>query len=230
MVLAAHQPNYLPWAGFFQKMARCDVFVLLDSVQYARRSYTARCLIKQSDGRRHWLSLPVRKTGRYYQSIAEVEIDNTRPWRHDHLRTLESNYARAPYFRKHRELLDLAYGRKWENLCQMNLTLIEHMAKLLGIGPRLIRLSDLGIKGQATGLLVSLCRTMGADTYLSGPSGGKYLEAEKFKEAGIKLEIFRYWPAPYPQLWGGFVPGLSVIDLLFNCGPQAAGKELGLAP
>lgn len=226
MILAAHQPNYLPWAGFFRKMARCDVFVLLDSVQYARRSYTARCLVKQSDGKKHWLSVPVHKKGRYYQSIAEVGIDNDLPWQQDHRRTLESNYAHAPYFGKQRELLELAYGRRWGNLCQMNIALIEHLAALLGLGPRIVRLSELGSPGHATELLVSLCQKLEADTYLSGPSGGKYLEAGKFEEAGIKLEIFRYWPGPYPQLWGGFVQGLSIVDMLFNCGVEAVKREL----
>lgn len=230
MVLAAHQPNYLPWAGFFRKMARCDVFVLLDSVQYARRSYTARCLVKQSDGQKHWMSVPVRKKGRYHQTIAEVEIDNEIPWQHDHRRTLESNYAHAPYFNKHRELLELAYGRRWESLCQMNAALIGHLAALLGLGPRIVKLSDLGVREHSTELLVFLCQKMEADAYLSGPSGGKYLEPGKFEEAGIKLEIFRYWPEPYPQLWGGFVPGLSAIDLLFNCGSEAARRELESAP
>ena len=230
MVLAAHQPNYLPWAGFFHKMARCDVFVLLDSVQYARRSYTARCLVKQSDGSKHWMSVPVRKKGRYYQNIAEVEIDNQLPWQRDRRRTLESNYSKAPYFEKHRELLDLAYGRDWESLCRMNKALIEHLADLLGLSPRIVKLSETGIGEHSTELLVSLCKKLEADTYLSGPSGEKYLEAEKFAESGIDLKVFRYRPRPYPQLWGGFVPGLSVIDLIFNCGAEAARRELESAP
>lgn len=228
MILAAHQPNYLPWAGFFRKMARCDVFVLLDSVQYARRSYTARCLVKQSDGAKHWLSIPVRKKGRYYQNIVEVEIDNQKAWQHGHRTTLESNYARAPYFQRHGELLELAYGRRWQGLCDLNLALIGHLSKELGIAPRLVRLSELGVEAKSTELLVAVCQKMGADTYLTGPSGDKYLDRDAFERAGIKLEVFRYWPAPYPQLWGDFVPGLSVIDLLFNCGPGAARKELGL--
>lgn len=228
MILAAHQPNYLPWAGFFRKMARCDVFVLLDSVQYARRSYTARCLIKQSDGAKHWMSVPVRKKGRYYQKIAEVGIDSQDPWQHDHRRTLESNYAKAPYFDRQGELLELAYGRPWEGLCEMNISLIRHLAGTLGIVTRLVRLSELAIDSQSTELLVEICKKTGADNYLSGPSGGKYLDRGLFAKAGVNLEMLRYWPDPYPQLWGGFAPGLSIVDLLFNCGPQAARKELGL--
>lgn len=226
--MAAHQPNYLPWAGFFRKMARCDVLVLLDSVQYARRSYTARCLVKQSDGAKHWLSVPVRKKGRYYQNISEVEVDNQEAWQHDHRATLESNYAKAPYFRRHGDLLELAYGKRWERLCDLNLALIGHLADELGIKPRLVKQSELGLEARSTELLVAACRRLGADTYLTGPSGDRYLDKEAFDRAGIRLEVFRYWPEPYPQLWGEFMPGLSVIDLLFNCGPEAARKELGL--
>jgi len=226
MVLAAHQPNYLPWLGFFHKMARCDTFVLLDDVQYARRSYTARCLIKQASGAKHWLSVPVRKTGRYDQRIAGVEIIGDAPWQHDHRRTLESCYARAPHFAACQELLDLAYARQWDNLCELNIALITRLAEHLELKPRIVKLSELGIDAHSTELLIAICKRTGADTYRSGPSGKKYLDADKFAAAGIKLDVFQYWPRPYPQLWGDFVPGLSAIDMLFNCGPDAVKQEL----
>jgi hypothetical protein len=227
MVLAAHQPNYLPWLGFFHKMARCDVFVLLDSVQYARRSYTARCLVKHPDGKKHWLSVPVLKTGRYGQRISEVELHRHEPWQHDHRRTLEACYSRAPYFAGQRWLLELAYDRQWDSLCEMNSALIVEFAKRLNLGPRIVKLSDLGIVAHSTELLIAICRQLGADAYRSGPSGKKYLDQEKFSNAGIRLDVFQYWPRPYPQLWGDFVPGLSAIDMLFNCGPDAVSRELG---
>ncbi|MRR09389.1 hypothetical protein EG831_04790 [bacterium] len=227
MVLAAHQPNYLPWTGFFHKMARCDIFVLLDGVQYARRSYTARCLVKQADGAKHWLSVPVRKTGRYDQKISEVEVHNEKPWQEAHRRTLEACYARAPHFAAHQALLDLAYGRPWDNLGEMNIALLKMLTEQLGISPRIVRQSELGIDARSTELLIALCTKLGADTYRSGPSGQKYLDDAKFAQAGIRLDVFRYWPKPYPQLWGGFVPGLSVIDMLFNCGADAVRQEIG---
>ena len=226
MVLAAHQPNYLPWLGFFHKMARCDVFVLLDDVQYARRSYTARCLVKQVDGAKHWLSVPVLKTGRYDQKISEVEILNDAPWQRDHRRTLESCYSRSPHFTAYQELLELAYGQRWDNLSEMNTALIEKLAAHLGITPRVVRSSELGIGAHSTELLIALCTKLGADTYRSGPSGKKYLDEEKFAQAGIKLDVFQYCPRPYTQRWGDFVPGLSIIDMLFNCGPDAVRREL----
>ncbi|MCU0606431.1 MAG: WbqC family protein [Candidatus Edwardsbacteria bacterium] len=227
MVLAAHQPNYLPWLGFFHKMSRCDVFVLLDGVQYARRSYTARCLVKRPDGARHWLSVPVRKTGRYDQKISGVEVHNEKPWQHDHRRTLESCYSRSPHFTANQELLGLAYGRRWDNLSEMNTALILELAARLGIAPRVMRSSELAIDAHSTELLVALCAKLGADTYRSGPSGVTYLEAGRFAQAGITLDLLHYRPQPYPQLWGDFIPGLSVVDMLFNCGAEAVRQEIG---
>ncbi len=229
MVLAAHQPNYLPWLGFFHKMARCDVFVLLDGVQYARRSYTARCLVKRPDGAKHWLSVPVRKTGRYDQAISQVEVLNETRWQQAHRRTLESCYSRSPHFDAQQGLLDLAYAKRWTGLSEMNTALIIELAAALGIQPRIVKLSELAIDAHSTGLLVAICEKLGASTYRSGPSGGKYLEAGKFAQAGITLDVLHYRPQPHPQLWGDFVPGLSVVDMLFNCGTDAVRREIGEA-
>jgi hypothetical protein len=230
MVLAAHQPNYLPWTGFFHKMARCDVFVLLDSVQYARRSYTARCLVKGAAGGKQWLSVPVYKTGRYHQSVAEVEVDNQEPWQQRHRRTLESLYAKAPHFRDQQWLLDLAYGRPWDNLCDMNMALIKALAGRLDVKPSIVRSSELWVKASSAGLLAGICTAIGADTYRSGPSGEDYLDPDIFKQAGVALKIARFTPRPYRQSGGDFVPGLSLIDLLFNCGTTAAMREVSREP
>lgn len=226
MIISAHQPNYLPWAGYFYKMARCDVFVFLDSVQYSRTSYTARCSIKQSDGRASWLSVPVLKKGRYFQNVNEVIIDSQKPWQSEHLKTMESCYSRAPYFKEYIWLLDLVCRQKWENLSQLNRTVIMRLAEHLGIKAKLIKLSELDIGGKSTEMLVSLCRTLKADEYLSGSGGENYLDREQFHQAGIELKYTKYQPQPYPQLWGEFVPGLSVMDLLFNYGPEETKKSI----
>jgi hypothetical protein len=224
MVLAAHQPNYLPWAGYFHKMARCDVFVLLDQVQYSRTSYTARCLIKGVQGKTRWLSVPVFKKGRYYQKISEVAIDNETEWQDIHNRTLESCYAKAPYFDQYGQLLASAYHKPRQNLSELNTELIGSLAGGLGIRPRLVKQSELGVVSESNELLIDLCKKMSADVYLSGPGGRKYLDKAKFDKAGIKLRFTTYFPQAYPQLWGNFVSGLSIIDMLFNCGAQAAMK------
>jgi len=226
MIAAAHQPNYLPWAGYFYKMARCDIFVFLDSVQYSRTSYTARCSIKQSDGRASWLSVPVLKKGRYYQNVGQVIIDNQKPWQVEHLKTLGSCYSRTPHFKEYSWLLDLVYRQNWENLSQLNRTVTMKLADHLGLKTKFVSLSELGIHGRSTEMLVSLCRTLKADQYLSGSGGKNYLDQGQFQQAGIELKYTEYQPQPYPQLWGEFVPGLSVLDLLFNCGPEETKKSI----
>lgn len=226
MILAAHQPNYLPWAGYFYKMARCDVFVLLDQVQYSRTSYTARCLIKGVGGKARWLSVPVFKKGRYYQSISQVAIDNDTAWQASHNRTLQSCYSKAPYFTEHRGLLETAYDRPWQNLSELNAELTGQLAGLLGVKAKVVKQSELGVDSASSELLIELCRKMSAGVYLSGPGGRKYLDKKKFEEAGIELRFITYFPQAYPQLWGNFVPGLSIVDMLFNCGTQAAKKAI----
>lgn len=224
MVLAAHQPNYLPWAGYFYKMARCDAFVFLDSVQYSRTSYTARCLIKGIKGKSQWLSVPVFKKGRYFQNISEVNIDNDTGWQNIHQRTIESCYSKAPYFEDHQQLSDLAYDMEWDNLSRLNTGLIKALAADLNITPKFINLSELDINSKSSELLIDICQKMSADVYLSGPGGKKYLDENKFKAAGIELRFVTYHPQAYPQLWGKYVPGLSIIDMLYNCGPQAVKR------
>lgn len=205
-------------------MARCDAFVFLDSVQYSRTSYTARCLIKGVRGKSRWLSVPVFKKGRYHQDILEVDIDNDSGWQNIHQRTLESCYAKAPYFEDHKRLRDLAYDKKWDKLFRLNTELIKTMAAGLNIAPKFINLSELDINSKSNELLIDICQKMSAQVYLSGPGGKKYLDEKKFKEAGIELKFVTYYPQVYPQLWGEFVPGLSIIDMLYNCGPQAVKR------
>ena len=224
MILAAHQPNYLPWAGYFYKMARCDAFVFLDSVQYSRTSYTARCMIKGVSGKPQWLSVPVFKKGRYHQDILEVDIDNESGWQNIHQRTLESCYSKAPYFEDYQRLIDLAYDKKWDKLSLLNAELTKAIAADLNIAPKFINLSELDISSKSSELLIDICQKMSAQVYLSGPGGKKYLDQNKFKEAGIELRFVTYYPQAYPQLWGELVPGLSMIDLLYNCGPQAVKR------
>lgn len=205
-------------------MARCDAFVFLDSVQYSRTSYTARCLIKGVNGKSQWLSVPVFKKGRYYQDISDVEINNDTDWQSVHQRNMESCYSKAPYFRESSWLNDAAYKNKWDRLSLLNIELIKSIAGNLDIAPSFIKLSELGISSKSSELLIDICKKMSADVYLSGPGGKKYLDENKFKEAGIELRFVTYYPQAYPQLWGEFVPGLSIIDMLYNCGPQAVKR------
>jgi hypothetical protein len=230
MIVAIHQPNFLPWLGYFYKIAKCDVFVLLDNVQYVKNSFINRNKIKTPQGAQ-WLTVPVKIKGRFGQLIKDVEINNTMDWRKKHLRTLEMNYKRAKYFEPvFRGVEAIYFARDWQNLCELNIEILKWVVSLLGIEKRLMRASELNVKGEGTQLLINIVKEVGGNTYLSGFGGAKYQEEELFKEVGIKLQYYDFTHPVYPQLWSGFVPNLSIIDLLFNCGPESLsiilyGKE-----
>jgi hypothetical protein len=229
-VAAIHQPNYVPWPGYFHKLAACDVFVYLDAVQYPRgQSFAARNRIKTPNGVVFMtipVSVPKGQEGK--ATYLEVEFADER-WRDKHLKTVEQSYKRAVHFDEVFELYrdGLERGR---TLVDLNIGLIEAIAGYLGIETRRVRLSEtLGSFGEKTDLIVDVCKTVGADVYLSGAGGGReYNDERLLNEHGIELRYDDYAYPEHPQLWDGFEPNLSVLDLLFNCG--ADGRELVTAP
>jgi WbqC-like protein family len=226
--LAIHQPNYLPWPGYFHKMAGCDVFVYLDAVQYPRgRSFAARNRIKTPNGAAY-LTVPVSVPKGHDGRVSYLEVAFADDgWRDKHLRTVEQCYARAPHFGAIFPLYRDALGRG-ESLVEVNIALTEAVAGYLGIASRRVRLSEaLSEFGAKTQLIVELCQELGADRYLSGTGGGAdYNDEELLRANGIELRYDSYDPPTYPQLWGPFEPRLSVLDLLFNCGPESRGLAI----
>jgi hypothetical protein len=225
-VVAIHQPNYLPWPGYFHKLAAADVFVYLDAVQYPRgQSFAARNRIKTPNGV-IYLTIPVSvpKGQEGKASYLEVEFAEER-WRDKHLRTVEQSYRRAPHFE---EVFELYRGglERGQTFVDLNVGLIEAIAGYLGIETRRVRLSEtLESFGEKTELIVDVCRAVGADVYLSGSGGGReYNDEELLAQHGIELRYDEYAYPEHPQLWDGFEPNLSVLDLLFNCG--RGGREL----
>ncbi len=221
MRVAIHQPNFLPWLGYFYKMAQCDVFVLLDNVQYTKNSFINRNRIKTPQ-EAMWLTVPVKIKGRFGQLIKDVEITNKVDWRKKHLGTLETNYRKAEFFEPVFQSLKAIYFMgDWNNLCELNIRLLEWTLSLLKLEKKLVRASDLNVEGESTQLLINIVKKLGGNIYLSGFGGAKYQEEELFKKAGVTLTYYAFEHPVYPQLWAGFVPNLSIIDLLFNCGPES---------
>jgi hypothetical protein len=215
-----HQPQYLPYLGFFQKLANSDVHVLLDNVQLHRRGLQHRNKIKSSTGWQ-WLTVPVSSGSR--EVLSEVRISQTEPWQDKHAKAVSLNYARAPHFAAHGpELVDLL-GKPWERLCELNEALIAWVMAKTGIRTELVRASELGVDGSRTDLLVELCRAVGADTYLSGSGGRRYMELERFEEAGIDVAFQEFTHPTYEQIFpaAGFIPDLSVVDPLLCAGAEA---------
>lgn len=224
MIVTGHQPNYLPYPGFFEKIARADLYVVVENVQFVKRGpfgWIHRNRIKS--GREwDWLTIPVLTKGKFTQTIRETRINNAEPWARKHWRTLEWNYKKAPHFARYADPLRAVYEKKWDWLWELNTEFIRVLLDLLEIRTPVKISGDLGVEGHATDLVLDLCRKTGATTYLSGKHGRDYLETGKFDAAGIGLRFQEYTVPTYSQTPPEpFVSGLSVIDLLFNCGPDS---------
>lgn len=218
MIVAIHQPQYLPWLGYFGKIDKADIFVLLDDVQYKKNEWQNRNKIRTAKGWQ-WITVPVRY--RFKDKINQVKIDSNRDWRGDHYKTLTTYYNKAPYFKNYEPFFKTAYTADWEYLIDINIHFIENLVKWLGITTKLVKASELKLKGQKTGRLVEICKSLEADTYLSGKGGREYLDLNQFEKEGIKV-LFQDFNCPvYKQVYNDFEPFMSVVDLLFNCGDKS---------
>jgi len=224
--LAIHQPNFLPWAGYFHKMASVDVFLLLDTVQYVKSEYDNRCKIKTADGEQ-WLTVPVT-TPKINTLSRNVKISKNVDWKKLHNKTITYNYSKSPFFEKYESILTDTYNENSESLLELNIVFIYNIKNLLGIETRLLLASELpetDLKG--TELLLNYCEELNTDSYLSGSGGKRYLNEERFKEKRIGLEYQNFVPIKYPQRFGDFIENLSIIDLIFNCGDESLARIMG---
>ena len=217
MRVAIHQPNYAPWCGFFAKMNACDIFVFYDDAQMSKNSYINRCLIN-NQGRQAWLTVPVRF--KFGDKINEVVISDGR-WAKKHLQTLRSVYGRTPFFKEIFILIEPIYLNSDISLAKTNMALIRTIASYLGISCQFKLSSSMPSDKSSDDRLIDICRALSADTYISGKGGENYQNHDKFKVAGIRLEVKSYTPIPYKQNTDTFIPGLSILDALFNIGKKA---------
>ncbi|MGE3664956.1 MAG: WbqC family protein [Pseudonocardia sp.] len=217
-VVSAHQPNFAPWLGFLDKLVASDVMVLLDTVQFAKRSYQNRTRVKGPGGPQ-WLTVPVITKGRYDQRTIDVEIDESRDWRTTHPRTLYGLYAKAPHRAEVLELVEPIYANeKLTTLAEFTTALLRAVVDRLGITTRLVAASELDVQGASSRLMLNCTVAAGGTVYLSGPTGRDYLEPPMFEEAGVQLHYHTFRPFEYPQQFGEFAPGLSCLDYLANVG------------
>jgi len=219
--LSTNQPYFAPFPGFFYKAYRSDIFVILDDVQFPQgTTWVTRNRFKNDQGTL-WMTIPVWKKGLGLQNIDEVRIYHEGRWAKKHLASLRNAYARAPYFADHLNFLEGLFSEKFEKLIDLNLAVIRYLMDHLQIETQIELLSELGIEAKGDQRLVELCKKLNATSFLAQSGAKKYLDASLFRKAGIQLEFFSP-PAPvYPQLWGDFLPNLSALDILFNCGPKA---------
>lgn len=219
--VAIVQSNYIPWKGYFDMIAAVDEFILYDDMQYTRRDWRNRNQIKTPQGLQ-WLTVPVKVKGKYLQAIRETEIDGD-DWAELHWKSIVQNYKRASCFEEVATLLEVMYTQKrYTYLSELNRSLIEAVCGYLGITTKISNSWDYRLKEGKTERLADLCAQAGGTEYVSGPSARNYVEETIFDQYRIKLTWFDYDGYPeYPQLWGEFLHGCTILDLMFNCGKDA---------
>jgi hypothetical protein len=219
--VAIVQSNYIPWKGYFDMIAAVDEFILYDDMQYTRRDWRNRNQIKTPQGVQ-WLTVPVKVKGKYHQKIRDTEIEGSE-WATAHWKSLALNYRRAPHFEEVASWLEPLYQeRSFTHLSELNRCFIEAVCAYLEVPTAITNSSNYALMDGKVERLADLCLQAGGTEYVSGPAAREYLDEAVFSHRGIKLTWFDYagYPA-YPQLWGEFAHGVSVLDLLFNCGKDS---------
>ena len=219
LIVAVHQPQYLPWLGYFDKMRRADVFCYLNDVQYKKNEWQNRNRIKTAQNRQ-WITVPVRY--HFPEKINEVHINNGVDWTRKHLQALVTNYSRSPYYSEYIPIFEEVYSREWQLISELNVHLIERLRGVLNLQEKpTVLSSDLELREEPTDRLIDICKALGADTYLAGQGGADYMDLERFEKNGLKLTVQEFKHPVYSQLFEDFHSHLSIVDLLFNCGPES---------
>jgi hypothetical protein len=232
--VAIVQSNYIPWKGYFDLIRAVDEFVLFDDVQYTRRDWRNRNRIKTAQGTA-WLTIPVRTKGQYFEAIKSITISDP-SWAARHWQTIAASYARARWFKAYAETIERVYRECVDaHLSAINFRWITAICGILGITTKLswsmdYTLDNTLVEGK-TDRLVAICQQAGADTYLSGPAARGYIDPERFRAANVKLVFVDYAGySEYTQLFPPFDHYVSVLDLIFNEGPDATRHMLTLSP
>lgn len=220
--IAILQPNYIPWKGVFDLIDRVDVFVFYDDVQYTKKDWRSRNKIKTKNGE-VWLTVPVDTKNKREQLICEAKISAPSDWQTKHYLTIRNNYSKAQYFRDYEYVLDEIYiQRQWTSISELGIFSTILLANALGITAEWHKSSDLGAHGGKEGeRAINICRMLRCDHFINGPSSREFMNEELFKSHNITLEYMEYHYEEYEQLYKPFVHNVSVLDVLFNCGPNA---------
>ncbi len=220
MILTAHQPVYLPWLGLFHKIALADKFVFFNQVQYLPKDWMNRNKIKTATGE-IWLTVPVLRKGYRDMKTSQIEINNDVDWKRKHLKSILLNYKKAPYFERYSKFFEETYSKNWRYLDDLNEHMLKWFLEQLGIKILFLKASDYEFEGIKSDLVLNMCKQFGADLYIFGELGKDYAKVDDFIDHDTRIIFQEYKHPVYPQMFGDFIPNLSVIDLLFNCGPNS---------
>ncbi len=215
--VAIHQPNYLPWIGFFDKLDQVDKFVLLDKARHSKSEFINRNKIKTPQGI-FTLTVPLKNKG---IPINEIQIVGNSNWQASHWKTIEAFYKKCPFWNDYKDGFEQIYQKKWTKLDTLNIALIKHISTLLSIKTEIFLESDFQIDfGSGNTRNVNITSHLNGDVYLSGTGARVYNDVNEFNARNITLVYQDFHHPIYPQRWGEFQHNLSIIDMLFNCGPE----------
>jgi len=219
MIISVHQPQYLPWLGYFDKIDRADAFVLLDNVQFKKNEWQNRNKIKTAQG---WMWLTVPVLYKFPQLINEVGVNNTDRWQHKQRQALVSNYRKSPFWQMLEGFFEETFTRQWTLISELNIHVVKKIIGLLGIETPVHVASDMGtFPEDPDERLIALTKHLGGDTYLAGNGGRDYMDMAKYEKSGIQVIFQEYHHPTYGQLYGQFEPYMSAIDLLYNHGEKS---------
>ena len=214
--IATHQPNYIPWLGYFYKIYQSDIFVFLDDVQFSKKGMHNYHYIKSSEGP---IRIKIPVTHSYYDKINAVKISDGRDWRRDHLKLLETNYKNAPYFQEvYSDFEKLLVEGPKEMISDLNITIIEFICNKLGIPYEFKKSSELNINSVKEERIIDICKALDGEVYLSGTGAKAYQEEVNFNNNGLQLKYSEYKIFNYPQQFGDFQSNVTILDFLMNCG------------
>lgn len=221
LVLTAHQPLYIPWLGFFQKVSMSDVFCLWDDVQFSPNDYIQRNRIKSPNGPL-LLTIPILTKDHREKTIKDMRIDDTKNWQRIHWNSLKVSYEnKAPYFESYNNFFREVYEKQWEYLADLDEYILKYLLKELGISVTFIKASEIKFDGKKSERVLDMCIKLGADIYIFGETGEEYADKTSFQQSEVKLYFQKYKHPIYPQLYGNFESHLSVLDLLFCFGEKS---------
>ena len=222
MIVGIHQPNYLPYLGFFDKMARSDVFIIYDDAQFNKRDFQHRNRIRINDGWK-WLTVPVEKEEIPIKKIKILNEPqkNKPPWSKIHFREIHANYAKTEYFGMYEEEIRTIYEKNYEKLVDLNMELIKFLMRAFDIDVKIVYASKFEFKTKSSQKNLDLVKAVGGDVYLSGPMGCEYIDVPLFEKEGISVEFQDFKHPVYKQRYEGFVQNMAAIDVLFSVGNKA---------
>jgi hypothetical protein len=221
MIVSINQPAYLPWLGYFQRIAASDLHIVLDHVQFEKNSFVNRNKIRTKEGS-VWLTVPVSTKGKFGElSIATLEFAPNQPWQKKHWTSIKQTYSKAPHFPRYAPAYEALYEQEWPSFAPMVMVFLRQHLQDLSINTPLVRSSEMAVEGMKSDLVLNLCRATGATTYFSGALGRNYIDEATFHGAGIKVQYQNYQHPVYAQAFPDFVPYMSVLDLLFLHGPAS---------